>query len=273
MYQQALPVFRETGDRRAAATVLSNLGDLVSDEGDLARARDLYEESRATFDALGAMSSLAHELSRLGDLDLINGDIMSARKRYEQALSIRTQLGEKGGVGESRLALAQISLHEGDPTSAEAAAKAASEEFAAMNRSDDEASAMAVLARSLLDRGKSAESAQAIQRAEELSGKSSDRTVVLSVAITAASIRAAGGDATKSLKDLETVVRKAHSARLVQLELEARLALAQIEIAGARFQAGERDLQAVEMEASSRGYKFIAERAAEARKKSRGRAA
>ena len=47
------------------------------------------------------------------------------------------------------------------------------------------------------------ETRQAIQRAEELSGKSSDRSVRLSVAITAASIRAARGDAAKSLKDLE----------------------------------------------------------------------
>src|SRR5207248_10531000 len=128
-----------------------------------------------------------------------------------------------GAVGESQLALAQISLHEGNAASAETAAKAAAGQFAATNRPDDEASAMAVLARSFLDRDKYVESTQAIQRAEELSGKSSDRTVRLSVAITAASIRAARGDAAKSLKDLENVIKEARDARLLQLELEARL--------------------------------------------------
>lgn len=267
MYQDALPVFREIGDRNAVATVLSNLGDLVSDEGDLVRARDLYEESRATFEDLGNQSSLAHELSRLGDLDSINGDFTSARKRHEQALALRRQLGEKGAVGESQLALAQISLHEGNPTSAQAAAEAAAEEFATANRPDDEASALALLARSFLEGEKYVESARAVQRAEELSMKSSDRGIRLSVAITGASIRAARGDAVQSLKDLDRVIKEARSAKLLQLELEARLARTEIEIATARFQEAKRDLEALEMEALKRGYKYIADRAAAARKK------
>jgi serine/threonine protein kinase/tetratricopeptide (TPR) repeat protein/TolB-like protein len=267
MYQAALPVFREVGDRNALATVLSNLGDLVSEEGDLTRARDLYEESRVTFLALGNKSSLAHELSRLGDLDLINGDLSSARKRHEEALSLRKQLGESGAAGESQLALGQISLHEGDAASAEAAARAAAEAFASAHRPDDEASAEAVLARSLLAREKYPESTQAIQHAEELSMKSKDRSVRLAVAITAASIRATRGDAAKSIKDLEAATREARSAKLIQLELEARLATAEIEIATGRFQSGRLRLDALEMEAAKRGYKFIADRAASARKK------
>jgi serine/threonine protein kinase/tetratricopeptide (TPR) repeat protein len=267
MYQTALPVFREIGDRNAVATVLSNLGDLVSDEGDLAQAHELYEEARATFQDLGNQSSLAHELSRLGDLDLINGDLDSSRKKHEQALALRTQLGEKANVGESQLALAQISLQQGDAVSAEASAKSAAEAFAAANRPDDEASAMAVLARSRLVQEKYAESAQAIQRAEELSMKSGDRGVRLSVAITAASIRAARGDVARSLKDLEGIVLEAQNAKLVQLELEARLALAEVEIATGRVQVGRRLLDALERDASKRGYKFIADRAAAARKK------
>jgi eukaryotic-like serine/threonine-protein kinase len=267
MYQTALPVFREVGDRNAVATVLSNLGDLVSDEGDLARARELYEESRATFQELGIKHSVAHELSRLGDLDVINGDMPSARKRHEEALMLRQQLGENGGIGESQLALAQISLHEGDAASAEVAAKAAAAAFATMGRPDDEASAQAVLARSLLALEKQTESAQSIQRAEELSRKSSDRGIRLSVSITGASIRASRGEAAKSLKDLEGIIREARSAKLLRLELEARLAVAEIEVATGRFPAGRQHLDALEMEASSRGYKYIAARAAAAKKK------
>jgi tetratricopeptide (TPR) repeat protein len=267
MYQKALPVFREIDDKNAVATVLSNLGDLVSEEGDLGRARELYEESRATFENLGARSSYAHALSRLGDLDLINGDLGSARKKHEQALALRKQLGERPGIGESQLVLAQISLHEGDAVSAESAAKAAAAEFGSANRPDDEASAMAVLARSLLLRDKYAESLQTIQRAEQLAMKSSDRSVRLAVGITGASIRATRGDVAKSLKDLEGIIKEARAAKLVQLELEARLAMAEIEIATGRFQAGRQRLAALEMEASQRGYKFIANRAAEAMKK------
>ncbi|PYS21529.1 MAG: hypothetical protein DMG11_27850 [Acidobacteria bacterium] len=203
----------------------------------------------------------------MGDLHLIDGDLAPARQKYEQALALRKQLGEKGSVGESQLALAQTSLYEGDPASAETAAKAASDEFRLANRPDDEASAMAVLARSLLDREKYAESAEAIQRAEELSMKSSDRSVRLSVAITGASIRAARGETAKSLKDLEQVIREARNGRLIQLELEGRLALAAVEVAAGRLQAGRLRLEALETEALKKGYKYIADRAAAARRK------
>jgi hypothetical protein len=180
---------------------------------------------------------------------------------------LRKQLGENGSAGESHVALAQISLHEGDFVSAEAAAKAAAEAFASADRPGDEASALAVLARALLGRDLHAESAQAIQRAEELSARSSDRGGRLTVAITAASIRAARGDAAKALQELEAIIREARSARLIYLELEARLALAEIEIASSRFQAGLVRLDALETEASKKGYRYIAERAAAAKKK------
>ena len=108
---------------------------------------------------------------------------------------------------------------------------------------------------------------EAIQRAEELSMKSSDRSVRLSVAITGASIRAAGGETAKSLKDLEQVIREARNGRLIQLELEARLALAAVEVAAGRFQAGRLRLEALETEALKKGYKYIADRAASARRK------
>ena len=267
MYETALPLFREIGDRNALATVLINLGDLVSEEGDLLRAAELYEESRTTFQTLGNRSSLAHALSRLGDLELLQGDIAAAREKHEQALTLRKQLGEKGSVGDSQLALAQIELHEGDASSAGAAAKAASEEFKASNRPDDEASALAVLARSLLVREKYAESGEAIKRAEELSRNSNDRNVRLSVAITAASIRAAGGDSVKAVKDLDGIITEARTARSVRLELEARMALAEVEIASGRLSEARLQLEALEKDASRRGYKYIADRAAAARKK------
>ena len=97
--------------------------------------------------------------------------------------------------------------------------------------------------------------------------KSGDRGVRLSVAITGASIRAARGDVARALKDMEEIVRQAHNAKLIELELEARLALAEVEIATGRVEVGRRHLDVLETEASKRGYKFIADRAAAARKK------
>jgi eukaryotic-like serine/threonine-protein kinase len=267
MYQEALPVFRETGDRDAVATVLSNLGDLASEEGDLPRARDLYEESLVAFQQLGNKSSLAHELSRLAELDLMDGDVSSARKRHEEALDIRKQLGEKATAGESQLALAQIALHEGNAVAGEAAAREAITAFAAVHRPDDEASASSVLSRALLSQERYAESSQAIQRAQTLAGKSSDVSVRLTVAMTAAALSAARGATVASSRDLDAVIKEARKANLTRIELEARLAFAEIEISAARYQSGRRLLEELESEAAKKGYKFIADRAAAARKR------
>jgi serine/threonine protein kinase/tetratricopeptide (TPR) repeat protein len=267
MYEAALPVFREVGDRNGAATVLSNLADLHVEQGDLLSAAALHEESQVLFRALGNKSSLAYELSRTGDLLLIKGDMRGARARHEEALALRTELGEKGSIGDSQLALAQISLQEGSLAAAERAAKLAIEQFRSANRADDESSGLAVLARSLLAQGRTAESEQAIRRAQELSQRSSDRRIRLSVAISAASIRAALGDAAQPLSDLIIIVREARNAGLVSLELEARLILGQIEASAGRLRDARDRLEALEAEALSRGYKSIADRAAAARRR------
>ncbi|HYR83361.1 MAG TPA: protein kinase [Terriglobia bacterium] len=263
-YEAALAVFREIGDRNGAATVLGNLADLLSEKGDLARASTLYDESLAAFRDVGNNSSVAYSLTRLGDLLLTQGDLAGARKKHEEALALRTQLGEKGSIADSRLALAHISLQEGSPVPAEEGARAAIEEFRIENRADDEASAMAVLARSLLSQEKRSEAKQAIDRAEEISSKSLDGSLRLSVGITAASIRASTGQTARATSDLSLIVAEARKASLVSLELEARLALAEIEMASGHLETARVILMAVEKEALSKGYKHIANRAAAA---------
>jgi hypothetical protein len=97
--------------------------------------------------------------------------------------------------------------------------------------------------------------------------KSNDDSVRLSVAITAASILAAQSSAAKPLKDFEDIILAARNAGLKHLELEARLALAEVELTAGRRQAGLQRLQLLETEALTRGFKYIADRAAAARRK------
>jgi serine/threonine protein kinase/tetratricopeptide (TPR) repeat protein len=265
MYETALPVFREIGDRNGAATVVGNLADLLAEKGDFAGAAALYQESLATFRDVGNNSSVASTLSRLADVLMTQGDLEGARKQQAEALDLRIHLGEKGSIAESQLALAHILLQQGSPGSAETSARAAAEQFQAENRTDDEASAFAVLARSLLAQNRSSDAAAAIDRAEELSGKSPNPSVRLAVAITTSSIRATAGGTAKAINDLDAIVIQAHQAGLITLEFEARLALGEIEGASGRGDAGRARLTALEKEASRKGYKYLADRAAAAR--------
>jgi ATP/maltotriose-dependent transcriptional regulator MalT len=180
---------------------------------------------------------------------------------------LRTHIGEKGGVADNQVALAQIALQEGFPARAEAPARQAIEQFRLEDRSDDEAAATAVLARSLLAQGKHSEAREANARAEQLSAASNNGSLRLSIAITTASIQAFSGDAAKASKNLNAIAAEARKFGLAALELEARLALGQIEVAAGNLEAGRSRLAAVQRNARARGYTNIANRAAEAMKR------
>jgi len=108
---------------------------------------------------------------------------------------------------------------------------------------------------------------EAVESAEELSSKSSNGNLHLSIRITAASVRGATGENVRAANDLSRIAAEARKASLVALELEARLAMAQIDIASGRFEAARSSLESVEEEASRKGYQYIANRAAAARSK------
>jgi TolB-like protein/Tfp pilus assembly protein PilF len=266
MYQTALPIFRETGDRNSEATVLANLADIAAEAGDPSKAVSLMEESLVAFRALDNKTSIAYALSRLSDLLLIRGDLAEARRKQEEALSLRTQTGEKGGIADSQLLLAQIALLSSSPAEAEGLASAAVEQFRSEGRIDDEASGMAVLARALLAQKRTGEAQEASARADELSTRSKNSSLRLSVAITTASIRAFGGDASSATDKLNKAIEEARQSGLVALELEARLTLGQIEIA-AGLEAGRIRLTELRGDAAAKGYKGIADRAAAAVRK------
>ena len=267
MYEAALPIFRETRDRNGAATVLGNLADLAAESGDISGAAAFHEESLATFRELDNKSAVAFTLSRLADLHLIQGDLAASRKKHEEALALRTHIGEKGSVADNQVALAQIAFQEGFPARAETPAREAIEQFRAEGRTDDEASATAVLARSLLAQGKYADARASNVRAEELSAKSNNGALRLSIAITTASIQAFGGDTARATNSLNAIAAEARKFGLIALELEARLALGQIEVAAGNLDAGRSRLATVQRNAKARGYMHIANRAAEAMKR------
>jgi ATP/maltotriose-dependent transcriptional regulator MalT len=203
-------------------------------------------------------------LSRQGNVRLDQGDVAEARKKHEAAMTLRRQIGEKGAVAESQLALAQIDLQEDAPLWAEAPARAAIEQFRAEGRTDDEASGLALLARSLLAQGRNAEAMEASARAENLASKSNNGSLRLTVAITTASIRAAAGETAKAAKDLAGVAAEARRSGLTPLEFEARLALGEIELNAGDFQAARNQLTQLGRDAVRKGYKHIADRAAAA---------
>jgi eukaryotic-like serine/threonine-protein kinase len=255
-----------------AASAGNGLAYVRQLQGDLADARQGFERSLATWQKNGDQDFAAYAMWSLGSLLLQEADFSGSRKMYEQALALRTSTGEKLTVAETQLALADLSLEEArSPAEQETVVRQALEVFQAQKMRDDETEAWCVLARALLAEGKAAAAKDATQHARSLAAKSQNPNIRWQTAITSARIETAeknhahSAAASVTCKELATIVTKSRELRYAGIELDARLALAEIEMKAGQITAGRGHLTAIEADAKAKGYNLIARKAATAR--------
>lgn len=87
----------------------------------------------------------------------------------------------------------------------------------------------------------------------------------LRLGIAVAQLNAASGNTADAIKDLESLLSEAQKAGFYGLQLDARLALGEIEVQSGEVAVGRMRLEALEGEASTRGYGLIARKAKAAR--------
>ena len=96
VWEQALEVFRDSGDRLGAATTLGNLATVAGmDPARQARARDLGTEALRLFRELQANQHVARTAFNLGLVSEREGDLGGARALFEEALAAY-RLGSAG---------------------------------------------------------------------------------------------------------------------------------------------------------------------------------
>jgi eukaryotic-like serine/threonine-protein kinase len=240
-------------------------------QGDLPGAKQGLEQSLAAWQKSGDQDFSAYAMWSLGNLLLQEADFSGARRMYEQALALRTSAGEKLTIAETQIALADLSLEEGrSPVEQEAAIRQALGVFQAQKMRDDEAQAWCTLARALLGEGKTPAAKEAAQHARSLAAKSQNPETQWQTAITAADIETARRDLPRSTastthNELAAIVTKSRELGYMGIELDARLALAEIEMKTGQATAGRAHLTALEADARAKGYNLVAREAAAAR--------
>jgi eukaryotic-like serine/threonine-protein kinase len=249
-----------------------NIALLHQLQGDLTGAKWGFEQSLETWQKNGDQDSAAYAMWSLGSLLLQEADFSGTRKMYEQALATRTAAGDKLSIAETQLRLADLSLEEAhSPVEQEAAIRQALEVFQKQKARDDETLTWCILARALLAEGKPAEAKDAMQHARALAAKSQNPEIRWRTAITAARIetaeknlaQSAAADATR--KELAKIITKSRELGYLGVELDARLALAEIEMKAGQLTAGRAHLAAIEADAKAKGYNLVARKAANAR--------
>jgi len=271
LYEECLQGW-EPEDTGYPALVGLNIAAIHQLQGDLAGARKGFEQSLAMWQKKDDQPGLASAMWGLGGLLLQEADFSGARKMYDQALAIRTSRGDKIAIAETQLGFADLSLEEGrSPAEQEATVRQSLEVFQTQKLRDDETQAWCVLARALLAEGKAAAAKEAMQHARSLAAKSQNPNIRWPTATTAARIETAEKDlahsaaASATRKELATIITKSRELGYMGIELDARLALAEIEMKVGQTTVGREHLTAIEADAKAKGYNLIARKAAIAR--------
>ena len=115
LYEEALALRRELGDKRGTAGPLSNLGIVARKQGDYIQAMALYEEALALQRELGDKGGTAGSLNNLGNVAREQGDYTRAVALYEEALALWRELGDKWGTAHSLEGLARTAAKMREP--------------------------------------------------------------------------------------------------------------------------------------------------------------
>ncbi len=261
LHEESLAIRREIGDRRGVAVALINLAEVLANQGNLAGATAAVDESMAIGLETDSKRTQGYALFTRGQILEAEGHLEEARKAYLDGLAIREQLHETLTIVESRICLAALAIDEDKAAEAETSARSAAQDSQRSKQADDESMANAVLARALLAQDKLDEAGKTIAQSLALLAKSEDLEAHLGLRITEGRVAAASRQTATAARTIEATRLEAVKAGLVGVELEARLALGELEMKSARSAAGRARLELLEKTASARGFGLIARRA------------
>jgi tetratricopeptide (TPR) repeat protein len=113
-FEESLAGCRELGDLRAIASVLSNLADVVSAQGDHALARTLLEEAQEKFCQVQDWRGVGWSLNHLGDVARESGDLAGARRLYQEGANLFRDRGDPWGTARSLADLGDLAREQNE---------------------------------------------------------------------------------------------------------------------------------------------------------------
>ncbi len=263
-FQKALELSSQVGHRGSAAQALAVIGDVLLEEGDLPGAYKMYQEASAIEHEIGRKILYASTLTEMGRVLRQQGKAKEAQQAYRESLSLEEELGNKSDAAETRLALAELDCDSGKGSEAEQLSRAAVETFRADAYTDEESLAQSLVSRALLQQGKLEEARSAMTEAVRLSQKSQDVLIRIPVMIDEAYVMAAGKNLGGAAATGQDALMQARNLGLFRLQLEASLALGEIQMQKRNPELGRKRLEDTEENARSKGFALIAQKASSA---------
>ena len=118
LFEEALDFHRAAGDHSRLAVSLNSLGVVARNQGDPRRARELMEESLELRRELGDAFGIATALCNLGVAAIDEGDLDRARSLFEESLRLDEAEGDRLGIAVNLRNLGAVALEAGDLSAA-----------------------------------------------------------------------------------------------------------------------------------------------------------
>jgi DNA-binding winged helix-turn-helix (wHTH) protein/tetratricopeptide (TPR) repeat protein/TolB-like protein len=251
---------RGEGNKSVLGSAAQSLGSIAETQGDMATALRMYQDAVAVLKETGAKTDYTGAERSLGKAFLREADFVNAKQAFSEALSLDRQTGAKTDTALDQVALAELSLAQAGPVDM-GMLRSVINEFRLQKITDSEIEADIILARELIQEGKTAEAADLLRQTAVLSAKSYDPTVRFDVALSTAHLRGVQHRFDDARRSIRPALQRTDAIDCVRCQLEARLELGEIEIQAGNAERGRAQLQQLADEARRRGFRLIAEHA------------
>lgn len=258
-YNDALQTARSIKNDQGISDGLRALGQLSLQTGDLSASQKQFQESIEVARSAGLETNVQLGMLSLGDTQTARGDLSGARKTYQVASASLQKQNDQQDLAGATLALALLALVEGKPADAEKQAREAVEAFASQKQVDMELEARNALVRTLIAQGRLTDAQSELAIAEKVPAK--DAGSQLALAITRDRLKALTGKIADAKRDLTARLAEAQKQKRVDLQFEARLALAETE-ANSDKRSARSALAKIEVDANNYGLVSVAKEAA-----------
>jgi tetratricopeptide (TPR) repeat protein len=114
LYEQALDIARKIGDKRAAARELGNIGLIFVQEGDFATGEKIYAEALANFRDVGDKHGMSVVIGNTGELRQAEGRLGDALAEYRDALMLAREVGHKSSEALDLQLIGDVLAYQGD---------------------------------------------------------------------------------------------------------------------------------------------------------------
>ena len=292
-YEKALNIQREIGAKAEIPGTLNNIGALLYKQGELEEAEKTLEQAIEAAQQSGAKGSQADALANLGDVLAERGDLARAEQKFTESIAIQPDKANKaeypcvsGGfvVGRGQAARSGTALRRGQFARRVKSAwhpfclpkvrrprprmpfALLSKNYRKMNPKPG-CRLVLYLYAPLLEQGKSTDALKEMVALNAMVKSTSPRSLRYGALIASARVQAATGrqpNVAPPVDSLQKVAREAKREGMRGFELEARLAIAEIELADGKASVARKELEDVQREALANGFHLIEQRAAKA---------